>query len=355
MKSIKDALLWDKITILGDEKIRCRLCAHYCIVSDGELGKCLTRKNNNGTFEQFTYGNISGFQSDPIEKKPLYHYKPGSKVISFGTPGCNFKCLNCQNWRLSQAFSLNSALVMNINRINPNDVVRELIDSGTDGIAFTYSEPTIFLEYISDIMRIIRGNSYSQHLFSVFVSNGYFSSEALSFIIENNLLDAINIDFKFSSEKNYQRICGASIRPVINSIKFFNQYKDQIHLEVTNLLIPGENDSDNDILQLCELLATISTDIPLHFSRFNPQYQMSDKAQTRIDTMLMAYEIANGCGIKYVYLGNINQKGFSDTVCPECNNLLIRRSAYYPETVGLIISETKPKCNKCMAEIPLVL
>lgn len=345
------AVLWKKFqnpALKG--KIQCQLCAHYCLIDEGQVGKCLVRRNDRGELVTLNWGKTEGLAVDPIEKKPFLHFKPGTSVLSFGAPACNFRCLNCQNWQLSQYVrEIGTADDWPIT--TPDEIAAQAARHKVDGVAYTYSEPTIFFEYARDTVFACRKRKDTALLFHVFVTNGYFTKEMLDMVVRENLLAAIRIDLKFIEDEPYFRITGGHLLPVQESIRRVWELRSRIHLEVINLMIPGENDSDEQITKLCEFVKSVSPDIPLHFSRFFPYYKMSDKMATDIKRLLRAREIAREIGIKYAYIGNTDLPGAEDTHCPKCNELLIQRAGF-----GVLKNRlTKPNCPKCGEKINIVL
>ncbi|MBI5326511.1 MAG: AmmeMemoRadiSam system radical SAM enzyme [Ignavibacteriae bacterium] len=348
------ALLYDK---LQDEKksVICKLCSHYCEIKDGNIGICLLRKNIGGNLFTMTWGRTEGLAIDPIEKKPFYHFKPASRVLSFGTPGCNFRCMNCQNWQLSQAVKYYSDSAKATKVFLPENIAEYASINKIDGISYTYSEPTIFFEYARDTIIESRKNKKTESLFHVFVSNGFFTKEAVEIIDKENLLNAINIDLKFMDEQKYKKITGGRLEPVLDSIKRIYDLRDKIHMEIINLVIPGENDSDEDFEKLCEFISSVSLNIPLHFSRFYPHYKMNNKHSTELSSLLKAKQIAQNRGIKYIYIGNTTIPGAEDTHCPNCSELLIARNKYGIVENNLSVKNDIPFCPKCKAEIDIKL
>ncbi|MDA3842905.1 MAG: AmmeMemoRadiSam system radical SAM enzyme, partial [Candidatus Kapabacteria bacterium] len=284
--------------------------------------------------------------------KPFYHYKPGTQVLSVGTPGCNFSCLNCQNHDLSQA--KNQISNTSSNYLEPEKIAALADEHNVDGIAYTYSEPTIFFEYVNDIIEACRRNPNLERLPQMLVSNGYFSKELFDYIEKHKLIDAINIDLKFMNESKYKRICGAKLQPVLDNIERIYNSKNGIHLEIINLVIPGENDSDHDFQAVADYIKSISPDIPLHFSRFHPTYKMADKPATDIQRLLKAKEIAQKAGINYVYIGNTGLSEVSDTRCPHCGELLIARDRY-SEIKSHLGNKGISKCPQCEKDINIIL
>ncbi|MBM3229719.1 AmmeMemoRadiSam system radical SAM enzyme, partial [Candidatus Parvarchaeota archaeon] len=267
--------------------IVCQLCSHLCHIKDGEAGKCLVRKNIGGKLYCLNWGKAAGLAIDPIEKKPFFHFKPGTRVLSFGTPGCNFRCLNCQNWDLSQGVKIGGAGALDIPTTSPRQIVDAAIASDVEGFAYTYSEPTIFFEYARDTILESRKARLPgrEKYFHLFVSNGYFTKQMLDLVAKENLLQGIRIDLKFINEEKYQKVCGGRLNPVLENIKRVNRLRGKIALEVIALVIPTLNDSEEDLRQLCRHLACISKDIPLHFSRFHPDYKLSSLPPTSLEAL----------------------------------------------------------------------
>ncbi|MFA5108835.1 MAG: AmmeMemoRadiSam system radical SAM enzyme [Candidatus Micrarchaeia archaeon] len=356
-KSVREAMLYSNVKNAGQKGvIRCQLCSHYCLIPNGQVGKCLVRQNENGKLYSLSWGKASGLAMDPIEKKPFFHFKPGSSVLSFGTPGCNFRCLNCQNWDLSQGVSIKGKSILEmLATITPKQIALQAQKSNADAIAYTYSEPTIFFEYAYDTIKECKKQKETKNISHLFVSNGYFSKEAFELIKKEKLLDAIRIDLKFFDDEKYYEITGGRLKPVLESITRVHQ--SGTPLEIINLLIPDENDSDAQIEKLCKFVYSLSPNVPLHFSRFFPYYKLANKPETPIKTLLNARKIAKEIGLNYVYIGNTDLKDTEDTRCPQCNLLLIKRNRYIIEkNVFEKLKDTKnPKCPKCGYEINLVL
>jgi pyruvate formate lyase activating enzyme len=347
----EEALLYEK---LAGRKVRCELCSRYCTIADGALGWCACRENRGGTLYSLTYGKSTGFAIDPIEKKPFFHFKPGTRSLSFGTPGCNFHCLNCQNWFMSQA-PKEAERAFDIPSTVPEKVARMAM--GADGVAYTYSEPTIFFEYARDCVLETRkleekeGAPKKDARYHVFVTNGYFSKECFDAVEKEHLIDAMRMDLKGFNEKFYQKTCGASLEPVLESIK--RVHKSKMHLEIISLIIPTLNDQKEEIRAMSKWVAGLSKDIPLHFIRFFPYYKLSHLPQTEEKTLLKAREIAREEGLKYVYIGNTLLEGVEDTRCPKCGELLVARSALQV-TLNKIEDEKNPRCPACGTKIPIV-
>lgn len=320
---MKKAILYERT---GDDIVKCALCAHNCEIKPDAAGVCLTRINRDGVLYTQTYGAAAGLAVDPVEKKPFFHFKPGSSVLSFGTDGCNFNCRNCQNWHMSQALRTRRGIART-KGFSPEEILDAAAKRQVEGIAYTYSEPTIFFEYARDVILAAKKRPESADMSHMFVSNGYFSDELIDLIFEENLLDAVNIDLKFMSDEKYRKIAGARLQPVLNSIERIGR-EGSIHIEIINLIIPGENDSPDDIRKTADFIASVSPDIPLHVNRFYPQYKMDDREPTPVETLLRAKEIAEAAGLRYVYIGNAQAPGSQNTYCPNCKTLLVERSGY---------------------------
>ena len=283
---------------LADQKVQCLACAHKCVIAEGRTGICGVRKNVKGELDLLVYGKPVAIHVDPIEKKPLYHFLPGTKILSLGTFGCNFHCSFCQNADISQnKLQDTSYMLQDLEDWPPEKIVQLALKYKTPSIAYTYNEPTIFVEYAHDIMVLAR----QAGLKNVFVSNGYESMETWEYIWP--YLDAINIDLKSFSDKFYKKQCGARLQPVLDSIRECHRRK--IWQEITTLLIPNENDSDKELTQIAEFIASVDKGIPWHISRFHPDYKMLDKDETSLQSLERAREIGLKAGLKYVYLGNV--------------------------------------------------
>lgn len=350
--SKREAMLYSNPKNLSTKQaVRCNLCAHKCLIPNNNFGKCLVRKNINGKLYSLNWGKSAGLALDPIEKKPFFHFKPNSKVLSFGTPGCNFRCLNCQNWDLSQGVKDKGESILNVlPTTTPKQIANMAKQHSAQGIAYTYSEPTIFFEYAYDTINECK--KLKLKIPHMFVSNGYFSKEAFDLIQKEKLLQAIRIDLKFMEENKYKQICGANLKPVLDSIQ--RVHNSKIHLELINLIIPEQNDEDYQIEKLCKFTHSLSPDIPLHFSRFFPYYKMQDLPQTPIKTLLKAKKIAQEIGLNYIYIGNTDLKDAENTYCPNCKTLLIKRNRFTIEK-NVFEKSKKPICPNCQHKINIIL
>lgn len=333
----KEAILYDKI----GKSLNCKVCERRCLISDGKKGFCEMRENIAGTLFTLNYAAASSVAIDPIEKKPLFHFHPGSTVLSLGSVGCNFRCKHCQNWNISQA----SIEDMALREILPEDAVELAKEYGCKSIAWTYNEPTMWLEYTIDSAIIAK----KKNIKTVYVTNGYMSEESLDTI--GPYLDAANVDLKGMSEKFYKELCDARMQPVLDNIKRI--YDKKIHLEITNLMIPGYNDSEENINALVKFMVDeVGTDVPLHFTRFFPYYELKDLPPTAISDLEKAYNIAKDAGMKYVYVGNVPSRNGENTYCYSCGELLIERNSYNIMDNNLKNDE---KCPKCGANIDIVV
>jgi len=295
LKKMKEAQLYQK---LKGKKVKCQLCNNHCIISPGETGICGVRKNIDGTLYALNYGLIVAAHIDPIEKKPFYHFLPGSLSYSIATAGCNYTCQWCQNAEISQLTKGNLDWQKMSQKMTPKEIVRQAINNNCQSIAYTYTEPTIFFELALDVMKL----AHKKDLKNIWVSNGYFSKKCLDQI--KGYLDAINIDLKGFREETYRKYCGARLAPVKENLIRISQ-EDSIHLEVTSLIIPKINHSEKELREMAKFVKGLGPKIPWHLSRFFPAYKMSEAEPTPLETLKKAQKIALETGLKNVYLGNI--------------------------------------------------
>jgi pyruvate formate lyase activating enzyme len=348
MEKPREAMLCEK---KGKGMVQCRLCARYCLILDGKKGFCAVRENRAGKLFSLSWGKSTGFALDPIEKKPFYHFHPGTYCLSFGTPGCNFRCLGCQNWDLSQAPRKDGAKAFGFEATTPKQIAElALKTDGNAGIAYTYSEPTIFFEYAYDTIKETK--KLNPSLYHVFVSNGYFSKECFDLVRKERLLNAIRMDLKGFNEKFYEKFCSARLEPVLESIKRVAKEKSWLHLELICLIVPGWNDSQKEIREMCEWIAAQGKEIPVHFIRFFPHYELQDVPSTPIETLLKAREIALGEGLQYVYVGNTALADVENTFCPNCKSVVVERSMM--QVTGMNLSK-EGNCGECGKKINVVL
>ena len=322
-----------------DGTVECYACNHRCKIKSGNTGICGVRRNDDGQLHLLVYGRAIAHNVDPIEKKPLYHFYPDSEIFSIGTVGCNFRCHFCQNYHISQYHRLKEGNVKSSGvLLMPKNIIDFCLENSIPSIAFTYNEPAIFFEYAYDTAKLAHENN----LKTVYVSNGFETKEALEKI--SPYLDAINIDLKSFRNEFYLKICGARLEPVKENIRYL--WKENIWLEVTTLLIPGHNDSDEELKNIVDFLVNVSPDLPWHISRYHPCYKMNAPS-TPMESLEKAYQIGKKAGLKYVYLGNVPGTDKEHTYCSKCDKILIERYGY--STNSQI--EKDGKCPECGEEI----
>jgi pyruvate formate lyase activating enzyme len=330
---MKEALFWEK----KNDKIQCLLCPHKCTIAEGKRGLCGVRENRAEKLYSLIYGRASSVCSDPIEKKPLYHFHPGSSVLSFGTVGCNFKCTHCQNWQISQTTP--ESYSFGLERIDCEDILKLAKRYDCKGVAWTYNEPVIWYEFTYDCSKIAKEHG----LYTVYVTNGYINEEPLREL--SHYLDAMNIDIKAFKEDFYKNVCSAKLEFVLRTCELAK--KLGIYIELTYLIIPGYNDSEIEIENFCKwVLEKLGRDTVVHFSRFYPHYKIEHTAPTSIPTLLKAYELGNKY-LDFMYLGNVPHGNYENTYCPKCKELLIERYGFFVERFNLKNS----KCTKCDIKI----
>ncbi|MFO8109714.1 MAG: AmmeMemoRadiSam system radical SAM enzyme [Thermoplasmata archaeon] len=322
---MKEADFWKT----DENAVICGLCAHGCRIEDGDVGLCRVRKNQNGTLYSLVYGKVASLTPDPIEKKPLYHFHPGTKALSFGTVGCNFSCLYCQNMSLSQGDPSDTYL----RKMSVDEIVKKA--KRYDGIAWTYNEPTVSYEFSYDVFKELKEQDGG---YTVYVTNGYMEREPLEKIAP--YLDAVNIDVKAFRDEFYREIVGAKLEPVLETCK--RALELDIHVELTYLVVPGYNDSREEIAEFCSWVRdTLSENTVVHFSRFHPDHKMRDVSPTPEKKMREAREIARKVGLNYVYLGNLPAD--NDLYCPGCGEVLLKRGYFSSEKHKL----QDGRCSKC--------
>jgi len=333
-----EAMLWSKA---DDGAADCYLCGHRCHVAEGKTGVCRVRQNRGGTLYSLVYGRLIAEHMDPIEKKPLYHFLPGSLSYSIATPGCNFRCAFCQNWQISQVDA--APVFESLGYVEPERVVGSAAAGGALSIAYTYTEPTIFMEFALDCARM----AHREGLKNVFVTNGFESPEAVEAM--SGLIDAANVDLKAFTDDFYRSQCGGRLQPVLDAIAAM--HAAGIHVEVTTLVVPERNDSGEQLAGIAGFLADLSPDIPWHISRFHPDYRETSLPPTPVESMRRAEEAGRAAGLHYVYLGNVLLDGSQDTGCPACGKVLVRRRGFARPGVYV----TEPRCSECGHPVPLVL
>lgn len=330
---MKEAMFYEK---LDEKKVRCFLCAHHCVIKEGKRGICHVRKNIDGILYSLVYGKVVSMNIDPIEKKPLFHFLPASTSLSIATVGCNFHCEHCQNFEISQYPKEHEDILGR--SVTPEDIVDAAARNGCESISYTYTEPTIFFEFAYDCSRL----AHEKGIKNVFVSNGYTSPEATRVIAP--YLDGNNIDLK-GDDDFYKNICGAKVEPVKETIRLMKELG--VWVEVTTLIIPDYNDSEEGLRNIAEFIKSVDPHMPWHVTQFYPTYKLIDKPRTPLKTLRRAREIGFETGLKYVYEGNVPGEGRENTYCPECKELLITR-------FGFSISKNKIKdgrCPQCRTEI----
>jgi pyruvate formate lyase activating enzyme len=331
----KEAMLYEK---LKGDSVHCFLCSHHCRIDNHDFGFCKVRENIDQTLYTHVYGVSIARHVDPIEKKPLYHFLPGTSSFSIGTVGCNFHCGFCQNWQISQAAEQARDEADYGFSLPPEEVVAQAMAGDCRSIAYTYTEPTIFFEYAYDTSRLAR----ERGLRNIFVTNGFMTDKALRTIAPS--LDAANVDLKAWQEKYYRDICMGRMKPVLNTIRLMKELG--IWVEITTLLIPGENDFPEDIRGIASFLAEIDVNIPWHISAFHPTYRFTDRRPTEIGSLEEARRIGREEGLRYIYLGNVPAE--NSTVCPNCGMAVIRRRGR-----GVEIAELRGnQCAACGETIP---
>ena len=304
--------------LLDDSRIQCDVCPRACKLREGQQGLCFVRARHNDQIVLTSYGRSSGFCIDPIEKKPLNHFLPGTPVLSFGTAGCNLACKFCQNWDMSKSREMDTLA----DQAMPESLARAALQSGCRSMAFTYNDPVIFMEYAIDVAQA----GHELDIKSVAVSAGYICEQPREQFYR--YIDAANIDLKAFTESFYKKICGGSLQPVLETLVYLKQ-ETNVWFEITTLLIPGENDSDNELHAMSSwLVDNLGTDIPLHFTAFHPDWKMMDHAHTPGSTLSRARDIALSYGLKYVYTGNVHDREGGSTWCHQCGTLLIERDWY---------------------------
>ncbi|MGQ9812297.1 MAG: AmmeMemoRadiSam system radical SAM enzyme [Dissulfurimicrobium sp.] len=325
---MKDALFYET---KNNKTVKCGLCNHFCQIKEGGRGICGVRENQGGRLMSLVYGRLVSANLDPVEKKPLFHFLPGSTSYSISTVGCNFQCLHCQNWQISQYPNMNQGEIIG-EFFTPGDVVDAAVSSGAKSISYTYVEPTIFYEFAYDCAVIAKKRGIK----NVFVSNGFMAPEVTRYLAP--VLDAINIDIKGFTEKFYHKVCKAKLKPVLDNIRLFHELG--VWVEVTTLIIPGLNDSSGELMEIARFIKGVSPFMPWHVTAFFPTYKMQDRSPTPASTLRLAREIGLREGLKYVYEGNILGEGGENTYCPSCGSEVIKR-------YGLRMIENRLKDGRC--------
>lgn len=322
---MKEAMFYKRLT---SKRVKCELCPHKCVIPNGKTGFCGVRGNRKGKLYSLVYGLPVSVAVDPIEKKPLFHFAPGTKTLSLATVGCNLKCRFCQNWEISQEYG-----EIHGDEMLPEEIIELAKRNKVEGISYTYTEPTVFFEYALDIMKLAK----KEGLYNMWVSNGYTNPEPIKMV--SKYLDAINIDFK-GDDDFYKKMCtGVGIKPVYDAMKAYK--KNGVWIETTNLIIPTLNDSEEDIEKIADwIVRNLGRETPLHFSAFFPNYRVKNVSPTPVATLENAVRIAKDKGLRWVYAGNVWGNKYESTYCPKCDTLLIKRA-------GFSVFSMNRKCPKC--------
>jgi len=324
---------------LDDGRVQCDLCPRYCKLKQGQKGLCFIRENQGNKIVLTSYGRSSGFCVDPIEKKPLNHFLPGTPVLSFGTAGCNLACKFCQNWDMSKSREMDTLA----SAASPQAIAEKAAELNCRSVAFTYNDPVIFHEYALDVAAACR----ERQIKTVAVTAGYICEQPREAFFD--AMDAANIDLKAFSEDFYHKLTGAHLQPVLDTLVYVKQ-KTDVWLEITTLLIPGKNDSDEELSAMCEwIMENLGADVPLHFSAFHPDWKMQDVPPTPPRSLSRARDIALKKGLHYVYTGNVHDKAGSSSYCHQCGHLLIERDWYELGRWGL---DEKGCCESCGTPLP---
>ncbi len=334
---MKEAMFYESL----NGKVKCRLCNHYCVISEGNRGICGVRENQKGKLYSLIYGKSVSVGVDPIEKKPLFNFYPGTASYSIASVGCNFRCHNCQNWTISQMPKGKGGKIVG-DDLSPEKIVENAKSRGCKSIAYTYTEPTIFFEYAHDTARLAQ----KEGIKNVFVTNGYTSAEAIKEIAP--FLDAANVDLKSFREDFYHKVCGAKLQPVLDNIKLYKELG--IWVEVTTLLIPGYSDDEYQLKEIARFIRSVGEDIPWHITAFYPAFNLPDVTPTTVKSLRKARDIGIKAGLRYVYEGNIPGEGGENTYCYGCGILLIER-------FGFEIIENKivdGRCQNCKVQIDVI-
>jgi pyruvate formate lyase activating enzyme len=335
-------MLWERLSP-EDLRVRCNLCAHRCVIGPGRRGACCVRENRAGVLYTLVYERTIAQHVDPIEKKPLFHFQPGSRSFSIATAGCNFRCAFCQNWEISQLPREGGEIAGSL--ASPAQIAQAAQRTGCASVAYTYTEPTIYAEYALDTAR----EAQALDLKNVFVSNGYMTPELLQLM--EGLIDGINVDLKAGRGDFYHKVSGAALGPVLANLRLIQRHG--IWLEVTTLVIPGLNDSDEELRWVAHyLFDELGPDVPWHISRFYPQYHMLDTPATPQTALERAWHIGRDVGLRYVYVGNVPGHDTESTHCPSCGTLVIERHGYQTR-VRAVRRGVCAKCGTAIAGVQM--
>ncbi len=320
---------------LEDQKVRCNLCAHRCVIKPGRRGLCNVRENQAGVLNTLVYGRVIASHIDPIEKKPLFHFLPGSRSYSIATVGCNLRCRFCQNADIAQLPTNRPGVIIG-DTCTPEEIVDAAESAGCQSISYTYTEPTVFFEFAHDTAKI----AHARGIRNVFVTNGYMTAEALNMI--QPYLDGANVDLKAFTQSYYKDLCGAKLKPVQETLKFMIALG--IFVEVTTLIVPGLNDDRHELESLAQFIKNdLGPETPWHISRFHPTYELTDRSSTPVKTLEMAREIGLKTGLKYVYTGNVPGDSGESTFCYDCGQMVIERWGFQVRKLRM----ENGRCTQC--------
>jgi pyruvate formate lyase activating enzyme len=329
-------------SVEGD-RIRCGLCPHSCLIAEGHHGVCGARGVVDGSLRALTYGLVSSVAVDPIEKKPVFHYRPGTLVLSYGSVGCTMRCGHCQNWQISRPSGDDGSVPLSF--VEPGSVPALARKHGAQGVAFTYNEPIISLEWVLDVARAARADG----LYTVMVTNGYVTAEGLDLFAES--IDVWRVDLKAFSEPAFKRLCKVSHVEAVREQAVRARHEHGMHVECVTNVVPSINDSDDELRAIAEWIAgSLGEDTPWHVTRFVPYLEFSHLSPTPLGTLMRAREIGREAGLRFVYLGNVDVPGGEDTTCPGCGSTAVRRRGYAVEAVRL---DTRGRCSECGAALNL--
>lgn len=318
-------------------RVLCELCPHFCVIPDGLRGLCRVRENRGGKLYSLVYGRPVAISMGPIEKAPFHHFHPGHSRRTIATAGCNLVCLHCQNWPISQG----SVDELRYWPTTPEEMIQGVLDDGLTSVSFTYTEPTVFFEYMYDIARLARQKGLKTNL----VTNGFINPEPLRQLLR--YMDAVRVDLKAFTEEFYVEISSGRLEPVLETLKII--YEEGVHLEIINLVIPTLNDNPDDIRRMSKwIIENLSPDVPIHFNRFFPSFKLTDLPATPVETLEKAADIAREAGLRFVYIGNVAGHPYNHTFCPECGEILIKRSAL----AVLSNKVVEGKCGYCGYALP---
>lgn len=337
---IKEAMLYEKSEGKEGNEVRCFLCNHRCKISDSKFGVCRVRQNRDGILYTHVYGEAIAANVDPIEKKPLYHFLPGSSSFSVATKGCNFRCGFCQNWQISQTSKDGGDL--GGSPFAPGDIVARAKAEKCRSISYTYTEPTIYFEYAYDTAKLAR----KEGVYNAFVTNGFMTAEAIRTI--QPYLDAANVDLKSFRNDFYRKTCNGKLEPVLETIRLMREL--DIWVEITTLVVPGQNDDPAELKDIAQFIADVDADIPWHISRFHPDYKVRDGGATPVRSLQKAKSLGRDAGLKYIYVGNVMDED-RDTDCPKCGETLIRREYFAPNQIRITDDSKCPSCGEGIAGV----